>query len=72
MMGMIVVASTETRGDWVHPIKNRETRAVEGSPVMIPPILVPYLSARCVAVVTQTPPIRKDRTNFSRNMLFNR
>ena len=72
MMGMIVVASTETFGDWVHPIKKSERRAVEGRPVMIPPIFVPYLSARWVATDTQVPPIRKDKTNFRMNILFNR
>ena len=66
-----MVASTEIFGDCVHPMKNRERRAVEGRPVMIPPIFVPYLSAKYVADVTQIPPIMKDKISFKTKMLFN-
>ena len=72
MAGIIVVASTAITGVWVHPIKNKAIRAVEGRPVMVPPIFVPCLSARWVATDTQAPPIRKDKTNFKMKMLFNR
>ena len=68
IMGMTVVASTAAPGDWVQPMKKREIRAVEGRPVMRPPIFVPCLSASRVAVVTQAPPTRKERTNFIRKI----
>jgi hypothetical protein len=69
MIGTMVVASTATRVDCVHAIKNRDINMVDGSPTTNPPIFVPCFSASTVPVVIQKLPTINDRKSLSRKML---
>jgi len=63
-MGTTVVAAVAVSTDWVHAIKKRETRIVEGRPATSPPIFVPYLSASTVPIVIQRLPVMKERISL--------
>ena len=67
-IGNMVVTDEAISGDCVSPTKKKDNNAVEGSPPINPPILLPYLSpARTVRYIQQLP-IRKVNSNCSRNI----
>ena len=66
--GNTVVADEAISGDWVNPIKKNDNNAVEGSPPMNPPVLLPKRSPANTVKYIQQLPIRKVNSNCSRNI----
>ena len=67
-IGNTVVTDEAISGDCVNPMKKNDNNAVEGSPPMNPPVLLPNRSpARTVKYIQQLP-IRNVNTNCRRNI----
>jgi len=67
--GKTVVTEEAISGDCVNPMKKNDNNAVEGSPPMNPPVLLPNRSPAKTVKYIQALPIRNVNINSSRNNL---
>ncbi|MEI7663210.1 MAG: hypothetical protein WCK34_13465 [Bacteroidota bacterium] len=67
-IGNTVVTDEAISGDCVNPIKKNDNNAVEGSPPMNPPVLLPNRSPASTVKYIQPLPIKNVSSNCSRNI----
>ena len=68
-IGKTVVTDDAISGDCVNPMKKNDNNAVEGSPPMNPPVLLPNRSPASTVKYIQALPIKNVNSNCSRNIL---
>ncbi len=67
-IGNTVVTDEAISGDCENPMKKNDNNAVEGSPPINPPVLLPNRSPASTVPNIQKLPIRKVNSNCSRNI----